>query len=196
MTELMDRKKYVSGGVHLGVRKKAKDMEPFIFKSRSDGLSIIDIERVEERIEVASSFLSRFENVMIAGRKDNAKLALKKFGEATGFRVKTKRFMPGTLTNPSLPDYCEPDAIMVVDPLIDKEAVQEAIKKRVPVIAICDSFTDLDYIDLIIPGNNKGKKSLGIIFYLLAREVLKKKGEIESDDEFGYELIDFTGEEV
>ncbi len=196
MTELMEREKYVNSGVHLGMRKKSKDMDQFIFKTRPDGLSIIDIEKIDQRIDVASSFLGRFDKVMFVGRKEGARPVLKKLEESTNFDVQYGRFMPGTLTNPSLDKYTEPDVIVVVDPIIDEQAISEAIKKRIPVVAICDSFTNLDYVDLIIPGNNKGEKSLGAIVYLLARETLKKKGEIEKDEDFGYELSDFTGQRI
>ncbi len=196
MTNLMERESYVKSGVHLGMRKKTKDMDSFIFKTRPDGLSIIDIEKIDNRIDVASSFLSRFENIMFVGRKESAVPALEKIKDATDFEVEHGRFMPGTLTNPSLDKYTEPDVLVVVDPIIDEQAISEAIKKRIPVVAVCDSFTNLDYVDLIIPGNNKGEKSIGAIFYLLARETMKKKGEIEEDGELGYSLEDFTGEEM
>lgn len=196
MTELLDREDYVSSGVHLGMRKKSKEMESFIFRTRPDGLSIIDIESIDERIDVASSFLSQFDKILAVGRKENVQPVLKKFTEATGFEVIKGRFMPGTLTNPSFPNYFEPDIVLVVDPLIDEQVISEAIKKRIPIIAICDSYTNLDYIDLVIPGNNKGENSLGTIFYLLARETLKKKGEIDSGEAFGYDLEDFTEEEA
>lgn len=195
MTELMEREKYVESGVHLGMRKKSKEMDRFIFKTRPDGLSMIDIEKLDRRIEVASSFLSRFDKVLFTGRKESAVPVLEVLDEATDFEVIGGRFMPGTLTNPSFEEYLEPDVVVVADPLIDEQAIFEAIKKRVPIVAVCDSYTNLDYVDLIIPGNNKGRKSLGAIFYLLARETLKKKGEVEEDGEFGYELADFTGEE-
>ncbi|MFP4045515.1 MAG: 30S ribosomal protein S2 [Candidatus Aenigmatarchaeota archaeon] len=195
MTELLDREKYISAGIHLGMRDKTKQMEPFIFKTRPDGLSIIDVEKIDERIGVAASFLSRFDKIMVAGRKENAQEPIRKFGEAVEAKVIDGRFMPGTLTNPSLPNYDEPDVLLVADPLVDNQAIQEAVKKKIPIIAICDTFNDLDFIDLVLPGNNKGRKSVGTIFYLLAREILKKKGEISSDEEFDYDLSDFTGEE-
>lgn len=194
MTDLMEREEYVNSGVHLGMRKKSKEMDPFIFKTRPDGLSIINIEKIDNRIEVASSFLSRFDNVMVAGRKEGAVPVLKLLDEATDFEVQHGRFMPGTLTNPSFDDYVEPDVLVVADPIIDEQAISEAIKKRIPVVAVCDSFTNLDYVDLIIPGNNKGRKSLGAIFYLLARETMNKNEQTE-EEEFGYDLSDFTGEE-
>jgi len=196
MTELLEREKYVSSGVHLGMRKKSKEMEQFIFQTRPDGLSIIDIEKIDERIDVASSFLSRFDEILFVGRKENATPVLEVLGEATDFNVLSGRFMPGTLTNPSYSNYFEPDILVVSDPLIDEQAIFEAIKKRIPIVAICDSYTNLDYVDLIIPGNNKGRKSLGTIFYLLARETMKKKGEIDGDSDLDYNISDFAGEEL
>ncbi|MFP4115997.1 MAG: 30S ribosomal protein S2 [Candidatus Aenigmatarchaeota archaeon] len=196
MTELMEREQYVNSGVHLGMRKKSKEMESFIFQTRPDGLSIIDIEKIDERINVASSFLSRFDDILFVGRKESAAPVLEVLDEATDFHVIAERFMPGTLTNPSFSDYFEPDILVASDPLIDEQAISEAIKKGIPIVAVCDSYTNLDYVDLIIPGNNKGQKSLGTIFYLLARETLKKKGEIDGEGDFEYELSDFTGEEI
>ncbi len=195
MTELMEREKYVNAGTHLGMRKKSKDVEDFIFQTRPDGLSIIDVEKIDKRIDVAASFLSRFDKILFVGRKENALPVLDVLDEATDFEVISGRFMPGTLTNPSFERYFEPDVVVVSDPIIDEQAIFEAIKKRVPIVAVCDSYTDLDYVDLIIPGNNKGQKSLGTILYLLTREILKRRGEIEEDDDFDYALADFTGEE-
>lgn len=195
MTELLDREKYISAGVHLGMRDKTEQMDQFIFKTRPDGLSIVDVKKIDERISVAASFLSQYDKIMVAGRKDNTKEPVRMFGEAIDIKSVDGRFMPGTLTNPSLPGYYEPKILIVADPLVDKQAVEEAVKKKIPVIAICDTFNNLDLIDLVIPGNNKGKKSVGTIFYLLAREILKNKGEIDSDEEFDYELSDFASEE-
>lgn len=190
MTDLLERDDYLSAGVHLGSRDKTKDMERFIFKTRPDGLSIIDLQKVDERIEAAASFLSRYDKIMVVGRKENSHLPIEKFAEAVGAEEVTGRFMPGTLTNPSFEDYYEPDVLLVADPLVDKQAMEEAIKRKIPIVAVCDTFTDLDYIDVVIPGNNKGRKSLGVIFYLLAREILSEEGE-----EFDYDVEDFTGEE-
>ena len=103
--------------------------------------------------------------------------------------------MPGTLTNPSYKKYFEADVILITDPLIDYQALKEAVKARVPIIAICDTFNETRNIDLIIPANNKGKKALATLFWLLAREILKERGEIKSDSEFKYKITDFAKEE-
>lgn len=195
MTDLLERDDYLSAGLHLGSRDKTRDMEKFIFKTRPDGLSIIDLQEADERIKVASSFLARQEKIMVVGRKENSHKPIDLFADIVGAKAVTGRFMPGTLTNPALEIYYEPDVLLVADPLVDQQAMKEAIKRKIPIAAVCDTFTDLDYIDLVIPGNNKGRKSLGVIFYLLAREILKERGEIEKDRDFEYEVEDFVQEE-
>lgn len=102
--------------------------------------------------------------------------------------------MPGTLTNPSFRKYFEADAILIVDPMVDHQALQEAMKARVPVVAICNTFNETRDVDLIIPANNKGKKALAMLFWLLTREILKEREEIKSDNEFKFKLEDFEKE--
>lgn len=99
------------------------------------------------------------------------------------------------MTNPAFKNYFEADVIVVADPLIDYQAMKEAVTARTAIVAVCDTFNETRHIDLIIPANNKSKKSLGTLYYLLAREILKEKGEIKSDSDFKYKLEDFAGEE-
>ena len=99
--------------------------------------------------------------------------------------------MPGTLTNPNYEKFIEPDVVLITDPLSDRQALKEAVKARIPVVAICDTFNETKNVDLVIPANNKGKKSLALIYWLLAREILKVRGEIKSDEEFKYSVEDF-----
>lgn len=97
--------------------------------------------------------------------------------------------MPGTLTNPNYERYMEPDVLLITDPLSDEQAMKEAVDSRIPVIALCDTFNETRNVDLIIPCNNKGRKALALIYWLLGREITKNKGE-----EFKYKLEDFLGE--
>ena len=143
---------------------------------------------------VVRTFLSRFRNVLVVSRKNNAAQAMEKFAEVTGSRYISGRFSPGTLTNPSYRDFFEPDVVFVVDPLVDEQAVKEAKKKRIPVVALCDTFNEASDVDMMIPANNNGKKSIALIFMLLAREMLKRKGKIKKDSEFKYEITDFGAE--
>ena len=195
MTELADRNEYLSAGVHIGMRMKTKGMEPFIFKTRPDGLSVLDIEKTDERIKIAAGFLARYKNIMVVCRKANGIKAVKKFAEVVGAKAVTERFLPGTLSNPNFKDYMEPDVIIVTDPVADGQAIKEATDKRIPIVAICDTYNDLEFIDLVIPANNKGKKSIGLLYYLLAREILRARGEIKKNEDFKPTLDEFTEKE-
>ncbi|HDD46394.1 MAG TPA: 30S ribosomal protein S2 [Candidatus Aenigmarchaeota archaeon] len=191
---LVEKEAYLTAGIHIGMKSCTKYMKNFVYKVRSDGLAVFNIQKVDERISIAANFLHRFKKIMVVSRKENGIKAVTKFAEIIGGKAVTGRFLPGTLTNPSFKDFYEPDVIMVVDPLIDKQAVEEARKKKLPIVALCDTFNDCVDIDLVIPANNNGKKSLALIFWLLAREILKKRGEIKNDNEFKYTLKDFGGE--
>jgi small subunit ribosomal protein S2 len=191
---LVDRTDYLTSGVHIGMKTCTKYMKQFVYKIRDDGLAVFNIQKVDERIKVASEFLSRFENIMAVSRKGNGVLPVKKFIEIVEGKAVTGRFPPGTLTNPSFRDFYEPDVLVVVDPLIDKQVIVEAKKKRIPVVALCDTFNEGSDVDLVIPANNNGKKSLALIFWILARELLKSKKKIKKDDEFKHDVKEFLGE--
>jgi len=190
---LIPRKDYLATGICFGAKTKTKDMKEFIYKTRPDGLTILNLKKIDERIRIAAKFLARSKNILIASRKKIARKAVEKFGEAINAKVFVGRFLPGTLTNPACEYFYEADVVVITDPLTDKRALQEAVKARVPIVAICNTFNETKYVDLVIPANNRGRKSIGLIFYLLAKEILKEKGEIKSDDEFKFKLEDFVG---
>ncbi|MDI6799006.1 MAG: 30S ribosomal protein S2, partial [Candidatus Aenigmarchaeota archaeon] len=167
----------------------------FIYKIREDGLTVLNLRKIDERIRVAAKFLARSEKILLVSRKQVAFECMKKFGEVIGAKVITGRFMPGTLTNVAYKDFFEADVVFIVDPLVDYQALREAVKAKVPVVAVCDTFNETRDIDLIIPANNKGKKALATLFWLLARNILKERGEIKSDSEFKYKISDFSKEE-
>lgn len=193
---LVDREKYLSKGVHIGMRAKYKDMEPYIYRVKKNKLAIIDLEKTDERIKQTAQFLSKFdpEDILLVSRKEEGWKPIVKFAELTGAKRIYDRFMPGILTNPNSDKFMEPKAIVVTDPVEDEQAVREAVDAKIPIVAICDSANRLEYIDLVIPGNNKGKKSLGLIYYLLTREYLKNVGEIDEDGEFDFDVEEFTEE--
>jgi small subunit ribosomal protein S2 len=188
---LIPKQDYLAAGIHIGMKQRTDQMKEFIYKIREDGLAVLDLKTIDDRIKVASKFLSRCEKILVVTRKAIAKEAIQKFAEAIKATAITTRFMPGTLTNPTYKKFYEADAIVLADPLVDIQALQESVKARVPIIAVCDTFNETKDIDLIIPANNKGKKSLGLLFWVLAREVQKERGVISSDKDFEYKIEDF-----
>jgi len=189
---------YLASGIHIGTQRKIKDMKKFIFKVRPDGLAVLDIATIDRRIKTVAHFVAKFapEKVMVVSGRDTGKKPVQKFCESTGCRAVITRFMPGSLTNPSFKDYTEPDLIFVVDPGVDRQAILEALRMNIPIVALCDTNNMTQNIDMILPVNNKGKKSLALVFWLLAREVLKAKGKITSDDEFTAKVEDFESPDV
>ncbi len=192
---LIPRNKYLASGIHIGMKRKTKGMKKFIYRIRPDGLAIIDLQKIDERIRVAAKFLARCKNILLATRKAIAYAPFKKLGEIIGAKVVTGRFLPGTLTNPQLDEFCEPDVILISDPIIDDQALTEAVKARVPIVAFCNTVHEINNLDLIIPMNNQSKKSIALACWLLAREILKERGKIKSYKEFKYSLEDFLKEE-
>lgn len=192
---LIPREEYLASGIHIGMKQRTGQMKEFIYKIRPDGLSVLNLSKVDQKIRVAAKFLSRLKKVLIVSRKPVAIDSIKKFGEVIDAKIVSGRFMPGTLTNPQYKKYFEADAVVIVDPLVDYQALKEAVKARVPVIGVCDTFNETRDIDIIIPANNKGKKAVATLFWLMAREILKERGVIKSDEEFNYKIEDFGGKE-
>ncbi len=196
MTEemLVKKTEYLTAGMHIGMKSCTPYMRQFVYKIRDDGLAVFNLQKVDQRIRVATEFLSRFGKIMVVSRKDNAAKAIETFSEVVGAKAIAGRFSPGTLTNPSYREFYEPDVVLVVDPLVDEQAVKEARKRRVPIVALCDTFNISEDLDLCIPANNNGRKSIALMFWLMAREILKKRGELKKGSEFEYTLNDFGGE--
>ena len=187
---------YLKVGLHIGTKFRTKYMQPFIYKVRSDGLAVLNVQKIDERLAIAARFISLYEpqDILILGRRENAWKAVKMFGKATGIRVVAVRYSPGMLTNPRLEIFTEAKLVLVADPWPDKNAVQDAVKVGVTVIGLCDTNNESNFVDLVIPANNKGKKSLGLLFWVLAKEYLKNRGLIKSYAEMKYTLDDFIAE--
>lgn len=190
---LIQRQNYLASGIHIGMKQRTAQMKDFIYKIRPDGLAVLNLSKIDQRIRIAAKFLSRMQNILVVGRKSIVHDPIRKFGEVVGAEVITGRFMPGTLTNPKYKKFFEADAILITDPLTDYQSLQEAVTARVPIVAICDTFNETKDVDLIIPANNKGKKSLAMLFWLLSREIMKERGQIKSYEEFKYKTEDFMG---
>lgn len=179
----MKQDKFLAFGVHIGTQKRRKDMEEFVYKIRADGLAVMNIQKVDERLQVAGKFLARFkpESILVVAARDYAQSVAKKFAETIGARVIAGRFMPGTFTNPESPDFAEADVIIVADPLVDRQAVIEAKELGLPIVAFCDTNNTRENVDLIIPGNNKGKKSIGMLYWALATYIMRERGDLQKN---------------
>ncbi len=190
---LLPQEILLSAGVHIGTRIKTKDMEQFIYKVRPDGLFVLDMEQMNERVKVVAKFLSRLDisKVCVASSKRYGRNPVEKFCDTLGCKSYTGRFTSGTFTNPDYADFFEPDAVIVTDSLADQQIVEESALVGVPVIALCSTDNSLKDVDLAIPVNNKGRRSLAIVYWLLAREILREKGTLPVSGEFGASIEDF-----
>lgn len=194
-TSLVPVEDYLTAGVHIGTKFKNGFTDKFIHRSRADGLKIIDTAKVDERLAVLIKFLSKYEpsDFAIMGRRENAKKPLAMFGKLVGCDVFTGRYLPGKLTNVELKDFKEYKLIIVCDPLTDKNILNEAFERGITTVGFCDTNNRTGKLDLVVPINNKGKKSLGLAFFLLAKHYLVNRGIIKEKD-FKYTLDDFSDE--
>jgi len=199
MTEkelLIPKDEYLKSGIHIGTKFKTKHMEKFIFQTRPDGLSVLNVQQIDKRIKAVVNLLSQYEpeSVLIFSRRESSWKAVKLFSEITGIKVYTGRYPPGLLTNPNLEIYREAKLIMVTDPWPDKNAVEDAEKIGLPLVALCDSNNKSNDIDLVMPCNNKGRKSLALFFWILSKTYLEKKGLKQKIQKFDYKIEDFMSE--
>jgi small subunit ribosomal protein S2 len=187
---------YMTSGVHIGTRQKTADIKDFIYKVRNDGLYIIDVKKTDERIKTAAKFISKYDpnNVLVVSIRQYGQKPILKLSENTGLQALPGRFRPGTLTNPNSKGFLEPELLIVTDPLADAQALHEAENIGIPVIGLCDTNNDTKFLDLVVPTNNKGRRALALVYWLLAREVLKQKGKIKSYDDFKPTIEDFEAD--
>ena len=187
------KKKILSTGIRVGTQVKTKFMKPYITKASPEGLYMIDLDITLERIKIAAKFINRIDmdKVIVCSGREYANTPIEKFCEITGAVEMLGRFMPGTLTNPSLPYYIEPKLLLISDPQVDSQAITEATNAGIPVIGVSNTDNITSKVDLVIPANNRGRKSLATIYWLLAREILIERDELKEDESLKYEIDDF-----
>ncbi|MDR3062824.1 MAG: 30S ribosomal protein S2 [Methanobrevibacter sp.] len=187
--------KYLAAGLHIGTQQKTHDMEKYIYRVRQDGLYVLDINKTNERILAAAKFLSKYdpEDILVVSTRQYGQAPVKKFGEIIGTKTIPGRFIPGSLTNPKYAKFIEPKVIVVTDPRSDAQAILESKQIGVPIVGLCDTENLLSTVDLTIPVNNKGRKAIALVYWLLAREIKKIRGEVvlTEDEEWEVKSEDF-----
>ncbi|MFH1775010.1 MAG: 30S ribosomal protein S2 [Methanobacteriota archaeon] len=184
---------YLAAGIHIGTQQKNADMKPYIYRVRADGLYVLDVKRTDDRIRSAAKFLAKFkpDKILIVSRRQYGQKPIEDFAKLVGAKAISGRFVPGTLTNPNLADFTEPEVLVATDPRGDEQALKEAKIIGIAVVALCDTDNAMSGVDVVIPTNNRGRKALAIIYWLLAREILRERGELKEDfpplDKFGEE---------
>ena len=189
---------YLTSGVHVGTQQKSADMKDFIYKVRQDGLYVLDVKKTDERIRAAAAFLARYDprRVLVVSARQYGQKPAREFSKAIGAPAFAGRFVPGTLTNPANPGFIEPEVLVVTDPAADKQALNEALNLGIPIVAMCDANNETRNVDLVIPTNNKGRRALACIYWLLSREVLVARGDLKDPADFNMEIEDFEAKLV
>jgi len=176
---LLPAETYQAAGVHIGTKIRTKQMMPFVYKINPNGLCTFNLAEIDKRLQLAAKIIAKYrpEDVVIVCRRENGWKAAKAFARSTGAKVFAGRYPAGVITNPHLATFFEPKLIIVADPFPDKNAVHDAYLAGIPLIAMCDTNNTIENVDYIIPCNNKGSKSLGLIFWILATQYLKERNE-------------------
>ncbi|VVB98249.1 30S ribosomal protein S2 [uncultured archaeon] len=186
---LVKQEKYLEAGIHIGTKMRTYDMKDYVFKTRDDGLHILDLRQIDMRLREAAKMMGKYkpEDVLVVASRTYSGNAAAKFSTLTGVGLIRGRFVPGTMTNIRLDKFREPKLLFICDPKNERESIMEAAKTGVTVIALCDTDNETKHLDYVVPANNKGRKSLALIFYILTRELLMAQGKISSYDQFQYE---------
>lgn len=190
---MLSEKALLATGIRIGTPIRTKTMEQFTTRPRPDGLQMIDYSKTLQRIDIAGKFIafSGAANTVVYTSREHGAMAIEKFCELTGAIPRIGRFMPGTFTNPLYPGHLDAELVVIADPNSDTQAVVEAGSQAIPVIAICDTDNVTDDIDLVIPGNNRGRKAIAAIFWLLARATLTHANQLAPDAPMKYSIEDF-----
>jgi small subunit ribosomal protein S2 len=183
-TLLIPFEDYEENAVNIGTQQKSADMKRFIERVREDGLYLLNVNITDARIRAIAAFLNKFESprIMVVSARQYGQRPARLFSEAIGANSAVGRFIPGSLTNPVLRSYVEPDVLFVTDPAADQQALIEAVNSGLPIVGIVDANNNLRNVDIALPANNKGRRSLAQIYWLLAREVLKLRGKTTDED--------------
>ncbi|MDP1695935.1 MAG: 30S ribosomal protein S2 [archaeon] len=174
---LVPMEDYLKSSIHLGTRVITPDMRKYVYRRRADGLAVFNTALLDDMIREGGEFLAKFapENAIIVCKREAGWKAVQKFSEITGIKAFMKKYPAGILTNTNLDNFMETDLVFICDPWLDKNALEDAIRIKIPVLSICDTNNFIKRITKIVPGNNKSAKSLGLILYLLTKLYIEKR---------------------
>jgi len=186
---LLPIEEYLKAGIYIGTKVITPHMKDYVYKRRNDGIATIDTNKTDEGIKEMIKKVSEYdpEDFIIVCKRESGWKAVEKFSSLTGVRTFTKKYPAGILTNTQLEDFFETKMVFICDPWIDKNVLNDARTVKSKIYAICDTNNYTQGIDFFIPANNKSNKSIGIIFYLLAKGYLEKRGRTEEAEQLKQE---------
>ena len=190
---LVAEDEYLTSGVHIGTQHKTADMKPYIFRVRNDGLFVLDVAKTDAAIRKVADVLKAYDpkRILFVSQRQYGQRPVKECAKAIGATAIAGRFMPGTLTNPITPNFMEPEVLVLTDPLGDAQAFREAMNIKIPVIGLADSNNETRGLKAVIPANNKGRRSLALVYWLLTREMLYVRGQLKDRAAFEMSVEDF-----
>jgi small subunit ribosomal protein S2 len=185
---------YIQYGCYLGTKVITAQMQEYVYKRRADGLAIFNTELTDKKLRATIALLSKYEpkDIVISCKRRAGWNALEVFSRVTGARAFTKKYPAGIMTNIKLRAFFEPKLMFIIDPWLDKNPMMDAVHANIPIVSLCDTNNITSYVDSIIPCNNKSNKSIGLIFWIIAREYCKARG-IECNMP---EIAEFIGPDV